>query len=1195
MKITDLKIDGFGVWHDLTLRGLSPELTVFYGPNEAGKSTLMQFMRSILYGMTPTRRERYLPPVVGGRPGGWLKVDTDHGPLTISRYADRGPTDVGKVTIITGNGEEQGDRLLREGLEHVDEPTYLNIFAVGLREVQELNSLSDTAAAQWLYRLTSGMDRISLYDVIHMLEGTRLRLLNNCEEKSELRSLLAHREQLNGELQELITKGRRWTQSAVKLRELAEEVEAKQAEAKALATRARRLEVAISLKPLWIKRGKIDDQLERFANLQPLPEGAIEAHDEHSKRIEEHERQRDIHRGQRHQLRDEAKRLGINDQLIRSGKRLEALLEQQDWLQGVERQASELADEVKHLEARLESEHERLAHEWTGAGKLPPRLSSDIVEQLAPQTRAIEATSQLVQEAKDELEHHQTGENEMRSQIESATISGEKLGLPTDIEAAGDLVTQLRHRQALEQKINAAHGEAESLQQQAEDLVDEQVIPIELFVFLGFLFVLGIMAVAAWWFLPASLTGGYSGWVALGGVGATVIAGMIKFLSETSASDRFDACHYQIDALLEKIETLDAEEAELDHALKLNGGSVGLRLQHAERHLAELERVMPVENQHREVKQAVSTADRRLKQAEEKHAAALANWKSRLRAMGLPETVTPQNLAIMAAQSERLAELETRIENRRTEMQLRQREFNLVSQRIFTLAEETGLRLPAAGGAVAGLSEAGSSRSDDAKPRKQAAVQSGSQTASTIHPLVQLDHIRGEHNKHTQRVEQRQSVRDRAKALKVEAVKHHHAAVGHRRRREALFQKCGVANEQELRALAAKLTEADELRAKRTATTREIVAAIGRHGVEADFAPVLVDDQIGRLEHDWETLSTQSEELDRHLKDALQRRGAMVEQQRTAAADQSLGSKQVELNVVEEQITKAVDAWRERAAVSLFLERIRKEYEQHRQPETLREASEYMSQLTDGKYKRIWTPLAHDILFVDNAEGQSLSVQVLSRGTREQLFVSLRLALVAAYARRGIHLPMILDDVFVNYDAGRTRTAAAVLKKFAKQGHQLLVFTCHEHVWQMFKDISVDTRRIPNRHGELTDEQPETPQPEVVPEPVPEPAVISAAEPQPPAPSPPPQAASPEPLVEPVKVKKSRPKPPPVEVPELIIEEPEEVFYEEPAPIAASPPAVTEIEYWWDTPTPANSNGASHHEDPAPRDWLPEPEIRGRW
>ena len=67
MKITDIHIDGFGVWHDLTLRGLSSELTVFYGSNEAGKSTLMNFLRTVLYGVTPQRRKRYLPPLVGGR------------------------------------------------------------------------------------------------------------------------------------------------------------------------------------------------------------------------------------------------------------------------------------------------------------------------------------------------------------------------------------------------------------------------------------------------------------------------------------------------------------------------------------------------------------------------------------------------------------------------------------------------------------------------------------------------------------------------------------------------------------------------------------------------------------------------------------------------------------------------------------------------------------------------------------------------------------------------------------------------------------------------------------------------------------------------------------------------------------------------------------------------------------------------
>jgi hypothetical protein len=141
-----------------------------------------------------------------------------------------------------------------------------------------------------------------------------------------------------------------------------------------------------------------------------------------------------------------------------------------------------------------------------------------MIDQLAPQSRAIEATAQLVEKARHELEIHKTGETEFRTQLESANKSGEKHNLPTNIEAAADLVTRLRERQQLEQRIAAAQGEADTLQQQAEDLVDEQVVPIELFVFLGIVFILGIVSVVAWWFLPATVMGQYGGWIALGGL-----------------------------------------------------------------------------------------------------------------------------------------------------------------------------------------------------------------------------------------------------------------------------------------------------------------------------------------------------------------------------------------------------------------------------------------------------------------------------------------------------------------------------------------------------------------------------------------------------------------------------------------------------------------------------------------------------
>ena len=53
MRVKTIDIDGFGVWNGLALEDLSDHATVVYGRNEAGKTTLMQFVRAVLYGFTP--------------------------------------------------------------------------------------------------------------------------------------------------------------------------------------------------------------------------------------------------------------------------------------------------------------------------------------------------------------------------------------------------------------------------------------------------------------------------------------------------------------------------------------------------------------------------------------------------------------------------------------------------------------------------------------------------------------------------------------------------------------------------------------------------------------------------------------------------------------------------------------------------------------------------------------------------------------------------------------------------------------------------------------------------------------------------------------------------------------------------------------------------------------------------------------
>jgi hypothetical protein len=124
------------------------------------------------------------------------------------------------------------------------------------------------------------------------------------------------------------------------------------------------------------------------------------------------------------------------------------------------------------------------------------------------------------------------------------------------------------------------------------------------------------------------------------------------------------------------------------------------------------------------------------------------------------------------------------------------------------------------------------------------------------------------------------------------------------------------------------------------------------------------------------------------------------------------------------------------------------------------DASRFFAALTDGQYVRIWTPLTDMSLRVDMADGTSLPLDVLSCGTREAVFLSLRLALVADFARRGVVLPLVLDDVLVNFDQLRAGAAARVLCQFAHQGHQVLMFTCHQHIVQLFQALHASIRYL---------------------------------------------------------------------------------------------------------------------------------------
>jgi len=266
VKITDLHVDGFGIWRDLSMNELSDRVTLIYGENEAGKTTLMHFVRTVLYGFSPERRDRYLPPVQGGQPGGRMTIALPQGRYRVRRFAN-GAAGPGEVEITSVDGSYQSCHQLATLLGGIDEPIFNNVFAVGLREIQQLATLNDTQAAQHLYDLTTGLDRVSLFEVMRELTASRQRILSEDERPSQLLQLHAKRQQLEEELRLLRARTNEWMQLAGQVRASSEEIGQLEQRSTTLERETRLVEVACNVHGPWQQRAEIGARLAALGTL----------------------------------------------------------------------------------------------------------------------------------------------------------------------------------------------------------------------------------------------------------------------------------------------------------------------------------------------------------------------------------------------------------------------------------------------------------------------------------------------------------------------------------------------------------------------------------------------------------------------------------------------------------------------------------------------------------------------------------------------------------------------------------------------------------------------------------------------------------------------------------------------------------------------------------------------------------------
>jgi uncharacterized protein YhaN len=231
---------------------------------------------------------------------------------------------------------------------------------------------------------------------------------------------------------------------------------------------------------------------------------------------------------------------------------------------------------------------------------------------------------------------------------------------------------------------------------------------------------------------------------------------------------------------------------------------------------------------------------------------------------------------------------------------------------------------------------------------------------------------------------------------------------------------------------------------------QQLINELQRIPVEA-VEPAMLFDMRGDEDAAFQAAQNELSELEQRLVQARHESGRVEERITMMEKSEERSRALSRQETILARIDEAAEQWAVITLCRALLDETRKIYETERQPEVLRQASSFFSVMTEGRYSRVIAPLDGGEIQVERADGVRLSPQLLSRGTAEQLYLSMRFALVREYANHVDPLPVVFDDIFVNFDPNRSRTSLRALRELCAT-HQVLLFTCHPHLVQQVQE-----------------------------------------------------------------------------------------------------------------------------------------------
>ncbi|MER2088924.1 MAG: AAA family ATPase [Sporosarcina sp.] len=258
MKIEKLIIYGFGKHENVTL-DFGPSITVLYGLNEAGKTTIQQFILQVLFGFPQKNSvlSRY-EPKSGGKYGGQLHLSDDtYGTCIVERI--RGKS-AGDVTVYFEDGRKGGEEELNALLRQYDRASFESIFSFSLLQLQGFEKMDENELSRTL--LASGTTGVeSLLQLGNRLEKELGDLFKKSGRNPQMNLKIAELRELEKELKDEQEKIAEYTPLLERIQKIDERISVVRERKKELALESQKLTVVRQILPLHNKRQALQFRL----------------------------------------------------------------------------------------------------------------------------------------------------------------------------------------------------------------------------------------------------------------------------------------------------------------------------------------------------------------------------------------------------------------------------------------------------------------------------------------------------------------------------------------------------------------------------------------------------------------------------------------------------------------------------------------------------------------------------------------------------------------------------------------------------------------------------------------------------------------------------------------------------------------------------------------------------------------------